>query len=66
MDKKLIFVSLLLVGVLEVGVVEVHVGVLEGSDQHGNILKQFLVQNCTCKMDKKLIFVYISITCWGP
>ena len=60
------FRYLLLAEVLEVGVVEVHEGVLEGSDQHGTILKQILIQNCTCKMDKKLIFVYISITCWGP
>ena len=43
---------------LEVGAVEVHEGVLEGSDQHGTILKQFLIQNYTCKMDKKLIFVF--------
>ena len=47
----------LLAEVLEVGVVEVHEGVLEGLDQHGTIFKQFLIQNCTCKMDKKLIFV---------
>ena len=34
-------------------------GVLEGSDRHGTILKHFLFQNCTCKIDKKLIFVDI-------
>ena len=60
------FRYLLLAEVLGVGVVEVHEGVLKGSDQHGTVLKQFLIQNCTCKIDKKLIFVYISITCWGP
>ena len=54
---------LLLAEVLEVDVVEVHEGVQEGSDQHGTILEQFLIQNCTCKMDEKLIFVNISITC---
>ena len=54
---------LLLAEVLEVGIVEVHEGVLKGSDQHGTILKQFLVKNCICKMNKKFIFVYISITC---
>ena len=48
---------LLLAEVLEVGVVEVQEGVLEGSDDHGAILKQCLIQNCTCKIDKKLIFV---------
>ena len=48
---------LLLAEVLEVGFVKVHEGVLEGSDQHGNILKEFLIKNCTWKMDKKLIFV---------
>ena len=38
-----------------------HVPVVLGyMNQHGTILKQFLIQNCTCKMDKKLIFV-ISI-----
>ena len=34
-----LFRYLLLAEVLEVGVVEVHEGVLEGSDQHGTILK---------------------------
>ena len=38
-------------------VVEVHEGVLIGFDQHGTLLKQFLIQSCTCKMFKKLIFV---------
>ena len=65
--KKLyLFCYSLLAEVLEIGVVEVHEGVLEGSDHHGTILKQFLFQNCTCKMDKKLIFVLLYITCWGP
>ena len=36
------FSYLLLAEVLEVGVVEVHEGVLEGSDQPGTILKQFV------------------------
>ena len=36
------FRYLLLAEVLEVGVVEVHEGVLEGSDQPGTILKQFV------------------------
>ena len=27
-------------------------GDLEGSDQNGTILKQFLIQNCTGKVDK--------------
>ena len=36
------FRYLLLVEVLEVWVVEVHEGVLEGSDQPGTILKQFV------------------------
>ena len=57
------FRYLLLAEVVKVGVVEVHQGVLEGSDQHGTILKQCLIQNYTCKMDKKLIFFQISITC---
>ena len=35
-------IYLLLAEVLEVGVVEVHEGVLEGSDQPGTILKQFV------------------------
>ena len=35
-------IYLLLAEVLEVGVVEVHAGVLEGSDQPGTILKQFV------------------------
>ena len=48
---------LLLAEVLEVRVVKVHEGVLEGSDKHGTILKQFLIQSCTCKMDKNLAFV---------
>ena len=51
------FIYLLLAEVIEVGVVEVHEGVLEGSDQHRTILKQFLIQYCTCEMDKKVIFV---------
>ena len=42
--------------VTEVGVVEVHKGLLEGSDQHWTILKQFLFQSCTFKMDKNLLF----------
>ena len=36
------FRYLLLAEVLEVGVIEVHEGVLEGSDQPGTILKQFV------------------------
>ena len=51
------FRYLLLAEVLEVGVVDVHEGVLEGSDQHETILKQFLLQNWTCKMNEKLTFV---------
>ena len=43
--------------VFKVGVVKVDESVLELSDNHGTILKQFLFQYCTCKMDKKLIFV---------
>ena len=42
-------------------VVEVHEGVLEDSDQPGTILRRFLVQNCTCKMDKKLIINSLDI-----
>ena len=58
MDEKLTFVKyLLLAEVLEVGVVKVHEGVLEGSDQHGTILKQFLIQNCTGKVDKSYLFI---------
>ena len=30
-------------------------------DQHGTVLNQFLLKNCTVKMDKKLIFFYISL-----
>jgi len=37
-----LFRYLLLAEVLEVGVIEVHEGVLEGSDQPGTILKQFV------------------------
>ena len=37
-----LFRYLLLAKVLEVGVIEVHEGVLEGSDQPGTILKQFV------------------------
>ena len=37
-----LFRNLLLAEVIEVGVVEVHAGVLEGSDQPGTILKQFV------------------------
>ena len=50
--SRYLFIYLLLAEVLDVGVFEVHEGVLEGSDQHGTILKQFLIQNCTCKMIK--------------
>ena len=50
-------IHILLAEVLEVGVVEVHEGVLQGSDQHGTILKQLLIQRCACKIDKKLILV---------
>ena len=51
-DNKVnnLFRYLLLAEVLEVGVVEVHEGVIEGSDQHGTMLKQFLIQNFTCKI----------------
>ena len=38
------FRYLLLAEVLEVGVIEVHEGVLEGSDQPGTILKQFVLR----------------------
>ena len=55
--KKYFFGNQILAEVLEVGVVETHEGVLEGSDQHGNVLYQFLFQNCACKMFKRLIFV---------
>ena len=46
-------------------VIEIYEAFLEGTDQHGTLLEQFLIQNCTCKMDRKLIFVYLSITCLG-
>ena len=55
------FRYLLLAEVLEVGAVEVHVGVLEGLDQHGIILKQLFIHNCTCKMDKILILHSLDI-----
>ena len=32
----------------------VHEGVLEGSGQHGSILKQFLIPNCRCKLLNKM------------
>ena len=44
----------MLAEVLELGLVEVHEVELEGSDQHGTILKQFLYQKCVCKMFNKL------------
>ena len=50
----------------EVGVVVVHEGVLEGSGQHGTVLKQFLIPNCRCKMLKMFRSAKIPITCWGP
>ena len=39
---------------------------VKGSQQHETIWKQFHIQKCTCIMDKKLIFLELSITCWGP
>ena len=48
--------NLLLVEALEVGIVEVHEGVLECFVQLWTVLKQFFIQNCTCKMFKNWIF----------
>ena len=45
------------------GLSGVHKCVLTNCDYDGIILKQFLVQNCTCKMHKNLIFAIISYTC---
>ena len=53
-------------GFMKVGVVVVHEGVLEGSGQHGTVLKQFLIPNCRCKMLKMFRSAKIPITCWGP
>ena len=52
---------LLLAVVLEVGVVEVHEGDPEGPDQHGIILKQFLIQNCTYSIYKHLMHIASAI-----
>ena len=46
---------------LEVGVVEVLEGVLECWNHHWTILKQYLIQNCTCKMRSILKFAVIMI-----
>ena len=47
--------------VIEVWVVEVHEGVLKGPHLHWALLKQFLIQNYTCKMNKELKFAEYNL-----